>query len=350
MALFEIKPVDRAFYEKQLADFLPPRMIDIHTHVWLSRFNAPVRGPVRAVTWPKRVAADNSIEDLEETYRLFFPGKAVTPLIFGSTLSPDDDIAGGNRYVSEAARAKGFPGLIFSVPSWTAAEFEDRLLAGGFSGAKSYLTLSPSYLPEKEIRIYDFFPSHHLDVLDRHGLIAMVHIPRDGRARDPVNLAQIKEIDARYSRLQVIIAHAGRAYCPEDVGHAFEVLAGTRVWVDISANTNEEVFTQLIRAVGPRRILFGSDLPILRMRMRRICENGRYVNLVPKGLYGDVSGDRNMREVEGAEAERLTFFMYEELAAFRRAAEATELSRVDIENVFYHNAIRLLKTAGWTGN
>ena len=42
-------------------------------------------------------------------------------------------------------------------------------------------------------------------------------------------------------------------------------------------------------------------MPILRMRARRICENGIYVNLVPKGLYGDVSGDIHMREVDDAQ-------------------------------------------------
>ena len=127
------------------------------------------------------------------------------------------------------------------------------------------------------------------------------------------------------------------------MGDAFEVLADTEnMMFDISANTNAEVFEQLIKAVGPKRILFGSDLPILRMRMRRICENGIYVNLVPKGLYGDVSGDRNMREVDAAEAGKMTFFMYEEIDAFRRAAEATGLSREDIEDVFYNNAHRII--------
>ena len=116
---------------------------------------------------------------------------------------------------------------------------------------------------------------------------------------------------------------------------------------DFSANTNDRVFEQALRAVGPQRFLFGSDLPILRMRTRRICENGVYVNLVPKGLYGDVSGDRNMREIEGPEAERLTFFMYEELLAFRRAAEAVGLTRGELEDVFYDNAARILRAAGY---
>jgi len=194
-----------------------------------------------------------------------------------------------------------------------------------------------------QIRIFDFLPHHQLEVLNEHGWIVMLHIPRCARLRDPVNLADMLEIDRRYPKAKVIIAHVGRAYCPQDVGDAFAVLKETqRLLFDISANTNATVFEQLIRTVGPRRILFGSDLPITRMRMRRICEKGNYVNLVPKGLYGDVSDDKHMREVAGGQAEALSFFLYEEIDAFRRAAQATGLTTADMEDVFYANAARLI--------
>jgi predicted TIM-barrel fold metal-dependent hydrolase len=135
----------------------------------------------------------------------------------------------------------------------------------------------------------------------------------------------------------------GRAYCNEDIGDAFKVLAQTkRISFDISANTNDYVFEQLLRCAGPQRVLFGSDMPILRMRMRRVTRDGHYVNLVPKGLYGDVSNDKNMAEIEGEEATNLTFFLYEEIAAFRRAATRVGLTREEINDVFYGNAKRMM--------
>jgi len=82
------------------------------------------------------------------------------------------------------------------------------------------------------------------------------------------------------------------------------------------------------------------------MRTRRICEGGTYINLVPKGLYGDLSGDPHMREVDGKDADQLTFFMYEEINAFRRVAAKTDLRENDIEAVFYGNAAELLCEAG----
>jgi predicted TIM-barrel fold metal-dependent hydrolase len=347
-SLFEVKPVDLDFYRQRLQSFLPARLIDIHTHVWLDKFKSHQEEEnLRAVTWPSRVARDNSIEDLMETYRLMFPDKKVLPLIFGHALSLGDDIDGGNEYVRECARRYRIPALIFADPRWSEVELEERIRAGKFLGAKVYLTRSDPRLPERDIQIYDFLPHHQLQVLDRHGWIVMLHIPRPARLRDPLNLAQIIEIERRYPNLRLIIAHVGRAYCPEDIGDAFEVLSETRkVVFDISANTSEETFAQAIRAVGPQRILFGSDLPILRMRMRRICEGGTYINLVPRGFYGDVSGDPHLREVDGQDAEQLTFFMYEEIDAFRRAATATGLGEKDLEAIFYGNAAQLLCAAG----
>jgi predicted TIM-barrel fold metal-dependent hydrolase len=348
--LFEVQDVDRRFYQEKLADFLPERMVDIHTHVWLRDFRkAPPTG--RAVTWPLRVAEQNPVEDLVETYRLMFPGKAVKPLMFSFVEAHEDDFAGANAYSSHAAREQGFAALVFASPTWSAERLEREILTGDFLGAKVYLTLAPAHIPADEIRISDFLPQHQLEVLDRHGWIVVLHIPRSVRLRDPVNLADMLEIDQRYPNAKIIIAHVGRAYCPEDIGNAFSVLVRTRhLLFDFSANTNVAVFEQLIRTVGPRRILFGSDLPITRMRMRRICEQGNYVNLVPRGLYGDVSADSHMREVDGAEAETLSFFLYEEIEAFRQAAQTTGLTPADVEEVFCDNAVRLIEAARLGGS
>ena len=346
--LLQIKEVDRLHYTSWVRDFLPDELVDIHTHIWrASDFPppTPAAGEQRTVTWPARVALENPIEHLMETYRLLLPGKRVTPLLF-ATLPSGGNLDIQNDYVAASARQVNAPALIFSDPAWSASELEARVRAGGFCGAKSYLSLAPSYLPAAEIRIFDFFPPHQLEIHDRHGWIVMLHIPRNARLRDAVNLAQLLQIEHDYPHLRLIVAHVGRAYCDEDVGNAFEVLAETtRLSFDISANTNQHVFEQLLRCVGPQRVLFGTDLPILRMRMQRITQAGRYVNIVPKGLYGDVSDDKNMGELEGAEAEQLTFFLYEELAAFRRAAQHHCLSRSDLEDVFCNNARRLLAGA-----
>jgi len=183
--------------------------------------------------------------------------------------------------------------------------------------------------------------------MDKNGWTVMLHLPRPARLKDPVNLAHLLEIEKKYKNLTLIVAHVGRAYCDSDAGDAFEVLKGTeRMLFDISANTNANIFEKLINMAGSSRILYGSDLPVTRMRMKRIERNGIYVNLVPRGMYGDVSGDKNMGELDGPEADKLTYFLYEELEAFRQAAIRTGLNRDDIEKIFWKNAAGLYGLSG----
>ena len=84
--------------------------------------------------------------------------------------------------------------------------------------------------------------------------------------------------------------------------------------------------------------MFGSDMPITKMRMNRITENGTYINVVPRGLYGDVANDPHMRE---SDEENITTFMYEELLAFKKAAEKLSLTRQDVSDIMFNNAVKL---------
>ncbi|MBE6636556.1 MAG: hypothetical protein E7618_01990 [Ruminococcaceae bacterium] len=346
MSLFPITTYDRMIYETELKDFLPDHLFDVHAHVWLDELREKPElkeGEVsRVVAWPSMVAKDDSIEDLIETYRLMFPGKTVEALMFGQS-EHDDKI---NNYVSQCSKTSGFPALYFSHPEQSADTVEQKIRDGGFLGVKSYLDLSPRYLPEREIRIFDFFPKHQLKRIDEMGGIVMLHIPRPGRLKDPVNLAQILEIKAEFPRLKLVIAHIGRAYTQGDIGNAFDILgAAPDLLYDFTANCCETAITEVIRHAGPKNVMFGTDMPILRMRTRRIEENGTYINLIPPGLYGDPSQDPHLREVTPEEAEKITFFAYEELLAFKRASQTLGLSRADIEDVLCNNAIRMIEEA-----
>ena len=347
MALFEVTANDKRIYEEELRDFLPEKMLDVHCHIWRlgedHRRNQRKAGEAtRVVTWPSLVAEHNPLEDLQETYELLFPGKDCSALLMANS-GPSEV---GNRYVQESAEKTGWGGLYFSGPWQSADEVEREIRAGGFVGVKSYLDLSPKYLPVAEIRIFDFFPKHQLERLNEMGAIVMLHIPRNGRLKDPINLAQIMEIKQEFPNIRLIIAHVGRAYVREDVGNAFDVLNGAPdLMYDFAANCCEYAITEVIRNAGAQHVMFGLDLPILRMRTHRIEENGTYINLIPPGLYGDPKQDSHLREVSAEEAEKITFFAYEELLAFKRACQTLGCTRQDVEDMMYNNAARLIEGA-----
>ena len=341
MALFEVKQADMDYYDDKIRDAIPDTIIDVHSHVYLKDFRVSEVKP-RATDWPSRIAEDCPIEDLNETYKLIFPGKKVIPLMFGQPFL-SFDINKCNKYVRDTGKKYNYPALLLAKPETSAEELEKEIMEGEFKGVKVYLNYAPSYIPDSEIRIFDFLPHHQLEVLNKHGWIVMLHIPRPGRLKDPANIAQLLEIEERYQNIKLIVAHVGRAYAKSDIGDAFEKLKHTKnMCFDISANVNSQVFAQLIEAVGPKRILFGTDFPIFRMRSARTVEDGFYYNLIPKGMYGDVSGEKHMRELEKDAAEKLTFIIYEEISAFLEATRRTGLARADIEDVFYNNSARMI--------
>ena len=346
MALFEVTDYDKKVWEEELKDFLPQKIIDIHTHVYKkSNFDpAPATTtPRRTVSWTSTVAKENPIEDLQETYQLMFPGKDVKAMMFISGKTGYDK---NNAYLSQVSKETGWPALYYSLPTQSADELEAKIREGGFLGVKSYLNRAPDYIPRKEIRIFDFFPKHQLARLNEMGAICMCHIPRDGRLKDHVNIQQILEIRREFPKLRLIVAHIGRAYTQGDVADAFDYLtAEPETMYDFSANCCEYAITEAIRRCGVKHLMFGTDMPILRMRTHRIEENGTYVNLVPPGMYFDPLGDPHLREVSEEEAKTITFFAYEELLAFKRAAKTLGLTKEDVEDIMYNNANNLIEGA-----
>lgn len=345
MKLVSMNEHDYEIYNRELKGFLPDKIFDIHTHLWLTKYidrEDLQQSEQRNVTWTQKVASENSLEDLQETFNEMLPGKDVKALMFTSERASKAN----NHYVAECSKKSGWPALYYSHPEETGDEVERKILEGHFLGLKSYLDLAPKYLPTDEIRIFDFFPEYQLKKMNEMGAIVMLHIPRKQRLRDPVNLAQILEIYNKYPKIRLIIAHIGRAYVPEDVGNAFDVLdSAPNLMMDFTANCTESIIEEALRRRGPKHLMFGSDMPILRMRMRRIDEGGHYVNIVPKGLYGDVSDDPHMREADGEEAGRLTFFLYEELLALKKAVEKLGLSKQDVEDIMYNNAVEMIRGA-----
>ncbi|MBR7163704.1 MAG: amidohydrolase family protein [Clostridia bacterium] len=327
---------DRKVYETELKNFLPKKIIDFHIHINKKEFES-WGAHNGGSTWTDLVADEMTAEHLLDAFRQLLPENEVTPLVFGGCLCDIDTV---NDYVRDKSREFGFPTLYRTSYDMPADQLEERIKAGGFLGIKPYLSNCPPYLPSKEVRIYDFLPKEHLEVADRNGLIVMLHIPRDGRLKDPVNLAQLLEIEENYPNLKLIVAHIGRAYSKEDIGNAFDILGKTKnMYFDFTANLSDDAIRACIEAVGTKRLIFGSDLPIAIMRMYRITENGVYYNVVPRGLYGDVDGEPHMRE---SDEEDITLMYYEQLLAMKRVAADLNLSDSDIEDIFYGNAKRLL--------
>ena len=129
--------------------------------------------PVK-VRWPNLVAKDDPIEDLQETYRLLFPGKDVKALMFVSGKTGKDK---NNVYLSQVSKETGWPALYYSRPEQSADEVEKMVREGGFLGTKSYLNLAPPIsLPRKSV-FWTFSPITNWSVSMNWALSACVTFP-----------------------------------------------------------------------------------------------------------------------------------------------------------------------------
>lgn len=334
---YKMSDYDYEVYNEKIVDFVPEKIIDVHTHIYTKDCKKQnTKRHEGVVTWTSLVAEDCSIEDFTETYKTLLSKTETIPVVQGS---PTGNLKKTNEYTRDVQKRYGYKTMFCTSYDTPCEEIEWALTEGGFSGIKPYLNNSPSYIPADEIRIFDFVTPEQLKVLDKHKAKMILHIARPQRLRDKVNIAQLMEIEEKYQDLKMIVAHIGRAYSPEDLGDAFDTLKNTENMVfDFCANTFSGAMTRCLEAVGPKRVLFGSDMPITKMRMYRISENGVYYNVVPRGLYGDVSNDPHMRETD---EKNITNFLYEEIMAFRKSAEELTLSKEDIKDVFYNNAAKI---------
>ena len=333
---YKMSEYDIEVYNTKIADFIPKRIIDTHTHIFTKDCKKQKPNHDGIVSWVSIVNKELSIEDFCETYKTMLPDTETIPIVTGT---PSGDIKKTNEYSRDVQKRFGYKTMYCTSYDTPAEEIEWALTEGGFSGIKPYLHHCPEYIPANEIRIFDFLPHEHLKVIDKYNAKVLLHIARPKRLRDKVNIAQLMEIEEKYQNLKMIVAHIGRAYTPEDLGDAFDTLKHSKnMMFDFCANTFSGAMSRCIEAVGPKRLMFGSDMPITKMRMYRIFENGTYINVVPRGMYGDVSSDPHMRETDEP---CITNFLYEEIMAFRKAAEETGLSKEDVKDVFFNNAAKI---------
>ena len=344
MVFTEINPdrVDQAHFQNELDPFLPDVMFDAHVHVWKKEHRGAPVYLQRGEDWPERIEIENTAEMVSRDYAKLFPGRKLEALVFG-WVGADVDIDANNRYVGEVVRSNpGWHGLAVVDPSWSREKTEQVIEENGLDGMKPYITFADSSIPTGDITIFDILSHPQWELANEKNYVCTLHLPRAGRLPDPKNIEQLLEIEEKYPQARVIVAHIGRCYSNEDLGDAMEKLRGTKnMCFDFSGNTNPYVIRRALETFGPDRVLYGSDLPISHIHLKRIYENGHYVNLIRPQERPQINEAPYMRPMP--DADRYTFFLYETVLAFRQAAMELGLTTQEIQNVMFGNARRLLK-------
>jgi predicted TIM-barrel fold metal-dependent hydrolase len=327
--------VDLPIYQRELADWLPARVFDIHAHAWLPEHNLrPISEERVGLVFE---AESVSWDELREAYALLFPGKAVEWLAFGMPLSVVDREA-NNAYIAAQIDRRTSFGLYVVKPEETdAAALLDKLKAGGFVGFKPYLSFV-MWKPLEAIRIRDFVTDVQLAVAHQYRLPIMLHVPRDRRLADPGNLADLKFIAGAYPQARIILAHGGRAYSADLINEALDVVERLdNMYFEFSNVQSAEVVEAILRRMPLSRLMYGSDIPVATVRGYMFMLNGQRVALTRKPFAWSISGKPGQL--------RCTFMGYEQIRAMKTACERVGIGREGVEALFYGNARRVVDEA-----
>ncbi len=333
---------DRRFYASYLKEFLPEHIFDAHMHLWELRHRSGSKYIRRGEDWAEQVEQAYPMPMLREDYDRLFPDQTLRGLIFG-WVGASINVEANNRYVGELVRENpGWYGLAVICPEWDRETTLRQIEGNGLRGMKPYITFAAPEIATPDITIYDILTPEQWELADARGYVCTLHLPRPGRLHDPKNVEQLLEIDRKYPNARVIVAHIGRCYSNEDMGDAFEQLKDTKnLCFDFSGNTNALVIRRALEIFGHQRMLYGSDLPLTHIHMKRVYQNGHYLNLIRGDERPQINHAAYMQPMP--DAKNYTYYLYESIHAFQEAAEALGLNRAQVEDVMCRNALRLLE-------
>lgn len=155
-------------------------------------------------------------------------------------------------------------------------------------GVKMYpdQKISSNLVNPDELSIFDFFPKDILTYLNDIELPIILHLPRKGGLTNPETFEEVVELASMFSKIRIILAHMGRCYNPNLIGRTIEGIEPFQnILFESSMVDNEDVFENILRIVGHKRVMFGSDLPFSLVRFLRVLSGDKQEVLSKQESY-----------------------------------------------------------------
>lgn len=329
--------IDLPFYREEVRPFLPEKILDFHTHIW-------TKDHWIEIPWEKDlpgrkymvVEEENKVEDLLKDGEMIFPGLEYNAVCF-SFPSPSIDLKKTNAYVAEACKERKnlFPLLLIGKDTTPEDEITEAVEKLGFKGFK---VLTPWYGDDYgSITVKDMIGPREMEIADEYNLVVLLHVPRADRLADPEVQRDVMEYATKYPNAKLVLAHCGRCYLPEQILKAIRFLRELEnIYLDTSMVMEPQVFQIILENLNPRRLLFGTDLPIARMRGRRVYVMNHWVDIVLEG-YPESAYRVSLKGISAV------FMVWEIVLALKRAAAAVGLDKEKFQQIFYENGMNLLR-------
>lgn len=327
---------DRDVYARELRDFLPPRLFDVHIHLFdAASLVADAEFPARSCY--RKFGGAFTFDQCLAWAAEWLPEQELHLNGFGHP-GPRTDRDRAAAYAGRFADNRRYFGMALVSPRDAIEAVIRRVEDHRLIGYKPYLRYV-DWKPVADITIDDMLPADQMEYANAHGLAVMLHIPRSERLADAVNQRDMPALCRRYPNARFIFAHIGRAYYLKNViGHLDGIAACPNAWIDTAMVNHEGVLEYAFKKFPRDRMLFGSDAPIACLRGKSVEINDQYAYLMGENYEIGTS------IFDARHAVAFTSFYYEQLRGIKLAAGRAGLTATEIENVLFGNAHHLFST------
>ena len=210
MGTIDYRDFDRDIWERELEDFVPSVVYDMHTHMWSEAHKGTLTGPPTGLRW------EIDYQDHLAWAAKLYPGREMHYLVFGH---PDaghgcrgsQRLAGGGDGGGSAIGSEhdGHAGDDAGLCRSTDQKHD-------FFGLKPYRTFASD---PANGRIQDFLPESFIEVAHDMGLAITMHLSKKTGPADPENIKDLQYYTKQYPGAQWILAHcASCLQCVYDGG------------------------------------------------------------------------------------------------------------------------------------
>ena len=314
---------DTAFFDRELATFVPARVFDAHCHL-----HAPDHVAVDVPGLPPTVGQAEYRRLIDSLH----PGRQVTPLYIPFP-SKRESMNMANAWIARNVAADSTArGLFFVRPEDDPEWVRDEVCRLGLHGLKCYHTMAAA-TPTWEADIPDYLPEPLVKVAHEQGWVITLHIVKARAVADPGNIHWIRHYCRTYPNMTLILAHSARGFQPAHNLEGLPELTGLdNLYFDTSANCESVAHEAIIRIIGHDKLMYGSDFCVSHFRGRSLAAADSFL-----WLYGDapVWGQKHMKIDP-------VLVGLEHLRSLKWACWSARLSDAQVEDIFYNNAARLL--------
>ena len=323
MEIAEATDLDREFFERELASFVPDRVFDAHCHLWQPE-HLP---PETALNLPTPVGYDECLQWTD----CLHPGRLLAALFLPAPFV-EEQLGHANEWIGRnVARDASCRGLFIvkpkDDPEWVRQEVK-RLGLHGFKCYHLFAAASPTW----EADVPAYLPEPLVKVANDEGWVITLHLVKAHAVADPSNIQWIRRYCETYPNMTLILAHSARGFQPAHNLEGLPQLVGLdNLYFDSSANCEPIAHEAVIRIFGHKKLMYGSDFFVSHLRGRSVAAADSFLF-----LYQDspVWGEKHMQITP-------LLIGMENLRSLKWACWSQRLNDTAVEDIFWNNAAKL---------